>query len=132
VDREILVRCVRECFACAAICTCCADASLGEDELAELIPVVRSSLDCAEACVDTGWLVAGQVTVDVDLICAAVEFCAEACRVCAEECERHAARYEQCRRCAEACQRCRLACERLLLSLTGWMNEEPPAPDGHR
>ena len=34
LDREHLLRCVDECFDCSATCTACADACLGEPDVA--------------------------------------------------------------------------------------------------
>src|SRR5262249_57600371 len=34
--REVLVRCIDECLACVQSCTACADASVAEDEVADL------------------------------------------------------------------------------------------------
>ena len=36
VSRDILARCIEECFACAATCTSCGDACLSEEMVAEL------------------------------------------------------------------------------------------------
>lgn len=113
LDHDTLLRCVDECFECALICTACAESGLDGEKPHELILVVRSSLACADVCVEAGRLLTRSTGPDFRLISAVLEFCADACRVCAEECERHAARHELCGSCAEACRRCRMACERL-------------------
>src|SRR5918996_792907 len=89
--RDALLRCAEECLDCGASCTACADASLSESDLAELIGVIRVCLDCAT-----------------------IEACASACVACAEECDRHAAHHEHCRICADVCRRCKAACDEAL------------------
>ena len=98
VDREVLVRCIEECLDCGASCTACADASLAESHIQELVRVIRLSLDCADSCDAT------------------VAACVAACRACAEECERHA-HHEHCRVCAEVCRQCERACDDLLAAI---------------
>ena len=50
VDREALLRCIDDCFDCAATCISCADACLGEDDVRDLVRCIRLCLDCADAC----------------------------------------------------------------------------------
>ena len=50
LDRELLLRCIDDCFDCAATCTACADACLGEPGVPELVRCVRLNLDCADIC----------------------------------------------------------------------------------
>jgi len=116
VDAEALARCIEECFTCEATCTSCADACLGEDDVADMVGCIRTDLDCADVCSATGRILARQGSGGADLR-GALEVCAQACRVCAEECERHAEHHEHCRICAEVCRRCEEACEGLLASL---------------
>jgi len=114
VDRDALLRCIEECRECAASCTACADACLSEDDVPELVRVIRLCLDCADACDATGRIVTRQAASDLGLIRAIIESCAVACLTCAEECEQHATHHEHCRLCAEVCQRCKQACDDLL------------------
>jgi hypothetical protein len=114
LDLDTLLRCVEECFDCAASCTACADASLSEDDVQELIRVIRLCLDCADACEATGRIVTRQTAPDLGLFRAMLEACSAACLASAEECERHAAHHEHCRVCAEVCRRCKTACDDLL------------------
>ena len=116
VDREVLVRCIQECLDCGASCTACADASLAESHLQELIHVIRLSLDCADACDATGRVVTRQTTPDTAVLRATVAACARACLACADECERHA-HHEHCRVCAEVCRQCKQACDDLLAAI---------------
>ena len=119
LDREVLLRCIEECLDCSASCTACADASLGESELAELRRCIRLNLDCADACETTGRIVTRQTSPDRRVIRAIVEACAVACFACAEECERHAAHHEHCRVCATVCRRCKQACDDLVAAIDG-------------
>jgi hypothetical protein len=117
LDRDVLVRCITECFECATSCTACADADLAENDVGELRHCIRLCLDCADACEATGRIVIRQTAPDLGVLGAMVEACLVACRACAEECERHAAHHEHCRICAEACRRCEQACADLLASI---------------
>jgi hypothetical protein len=110
---QVLLRCARECFDCAAGCVACADVSLSENDY-ELIPLIRIVLDCGAACERTGRIAILQSAADIHLIRDVIEGCAAACLSCAKECERHVDGHEQCRRCAEVCRRCMAACEELL------------------
>ena len=117
LDRDVLLRCIDECFDCAATCTSCADACLGEPDVAELARCVRLCLDCADACDTTGRVVTRQTEPDLGVVRAVVEACATTCRVCGDECERHAAHHEHCRISAEVCRRCEQACNELLAAI---------------
>jgi Domain of Unknown Function (DUF326) len=117
LDRELLLRCIDECFDCAATCTACADACLGEPDVAELVACVRLDLDCADVCNAVGRVVTRQTEVDRAVVRAAIEACIVVCRACGDECERHAAHHDHCRVCAEACRRCEQACSDLLTSI---------------
>lgn len=114
VDRGVLERCIEECLDCRASCTACADASLSEPDVQEMIRVIRLCADCADACDATGRIVARQTAPSVELVSATIRACASACLACAEECDRHAAHHEHCRVCAEVCRRCKQACDDLL------------------
>ncbi len=117
VDREVLARCIEECFSCSATCTSCADACLSEEMVAELRKCIRLNLDCADICDASGRVLTRQTEYDAPTTKAQLEACREACRTCAQECERHAEMHEHCRICAEACRRCEQACEELLSAM---------------
>jgi uncharacterized membrane protein len=117
VEREALVRCIDECFSCAATCTSCADACLGEEKVQELVRCIRLNLDCADVCDVTGRVLARQTAFEPQLARHMLEACAAACRACAEECDRHADHHEHCRVCAEACRRCEQACNDVLSTI---------------
>jgi hypothetical protein len=116
-DRDALVRCIDDCFDCAATCTACADACLGEDNVQDLVRCIRRCLDCADACETTGRILTRQTEPDLAVVRAAIEACAAACRACGEECERHAGHHEHCRLCAATCRRCEQSCNDLLATL---------------
>jgi hypothetical protein len=117
LDRDLLLLCIDDCFDCAATCTACADADLGEEDVRELVRCARLCLDCADLCNATGRIVTRLTEPDVRVLGATLEACLVACRACAEECERHAAHHEHCRVCAEVCRRCEVSCADLLASI---------------
>ena len=117
VEPDALVRCIDECFSCAATCTSCADACLGEDMVQELVRCIRLNLDCADVCDVTGRVLARQTAFEPQLARHMLETCAAACRACADECDRHADHHEHCRVCAEACRRCEQACDYVLATI---------------
>jgi hypothetical protein len=117
LDRDLLLRCIDECFDCSATCTACADACLGESDVVELVRCVRLNLDCADVCEATGRVVTRQTEPDLAVLRAALQSCVVACVACAEECDRHAPHHDHCRVCAEVCRRCEQACSDLLANL---------------
>jgi hypothetical protein len=117
-DETLLIACIEACVECAHACTACADDSLAEPEVPQLIRSITLCLDCAVICEATRQVATRQTERDVGLVRAQVAACAEACRVCGAECERHAAHHEHHRICAEACHRCKAACARLAEALS--------------
>jgi hypothetical protein len=68
VDRDVLARCIDECFTCAQTCTSCADACLSEkDMVTELRKCIRLDLDCADICESTSGVVTHQTEYDAPL-----------------------------------------------------------------
>ncbi len=114
VDREVLARCIEECFSCSQTCTSCADACLSEERVGHLRKCIRLNLDCADICATTGAVLTRQTEYDAPTSKAQLEACREVCATCGEECGRHAQMHEHCRICEEACRRCQEACDRLL------------------
>ena len=106
-----LLRCIEECYDCAAVCTSCADACLAEGMVEQLRQCIRLTLDCADVCAATGRVASRRTGSHVAVIRAMVEACEMACRACGEECQAHASHHEHCRICAEACMRCAEACQ---------------------
>jgi hypothetical protein len=116
-DRELLFRCIDECFDCAGSCTACADACLGEPDVPDLVRCVRLCLDCADVCDSVGRVVTRQTEVTPGVTRAALEACIVVCRECGDECERHAHHHPHCRVSMEVCRSCEQACRDLLASI---------------
>ena len=114
VDREVLARCIADCYDCARSCTICADADLAEEDVAEMRRCTRLCLDSADVCIATGRMVSRQTEHEPETARAQVEACQHSCAACAEECERHAQHQEHCRLSAESCRRCEAACAAML------------------
>lgn len=117
LKRDLLLRCIDDCFDCSATCTACADACLGEQDVPELVRCIRLNLDCADVCDSVGRVLTRQTEPDLGVVRAGLEACVVTCSACAEECERHAAHHDHCRVCAEVCRRCEQACSDLLASM---------------
>ena len=118
LDATLLQQCIEACYECAAACTMCADASLGEQQIQMVIRSIRLCLDCADACMATGKIVSRQTESDWALIRAQLQACVVACRECDQECQRCARQgMEHCRVCAEVCRRCEDVCNRLMQAI---------------
>lgn len=102
---------------CATTCTQCADACLGERDVAELRRCIELNLDCADVCATTSRVIARITERPTEVVRPLLEACLAACRACAEECESHADHMEHCRICAQECRRCAEACHELLASM---------------
>jgi uncharacterized membrane protein len=116
VDAGMLAATIDALSDCAQACTACADADLGEPDLAELVRCIRLCLDCADVCTATVRVISRQTESDADVTRPMLEACAATCKSCGDECERHA-HHEHCRVCAEACRRCEQACRELLTAI---------------
>ena len=116
LEQKLLAFCID---ACVERQLACADACLGESDVAELRRCLRPNLDCAEICGATGTVIARALDADLELIRAQVEACARACATCGAECSGHAEKHELCRICAEQCRNCEDACPQLLRGLPG-------------
>jgi hypothetical protein len=119
LDRALLARCIDECLACLRSCTVCADASVAEDEVAEMRACIRLCLDCADACDATARVLSRQTEYVAATARAQVSSCRRLCAICAAECERHAAHHEHCRLCVEQCRRCEEACSAVQEAISG-------------
>jgi hypothetical protein len=117
LDRDLMLRCIDDCYDCSATCTGCADACLGEPDALDLTRSIRLNLDCADICDAVGRVLTRQTEIDLSVVRAAIEACVVACRACAVECEHHAAHHDHCRVCAEVCRRCEQTCRDLLASM---------------
>lgn len=104
-------------FQCAQFSVLCADACLGEEDVANLRECIRLNLDCADICNATGRLIARQAEPVPALWRATLEACIEACRASAAECAKHQDTHEHCRVTREACERAEQSCQALLQAL---------------
>ncbi|HTF08424.1 MAG TPA: four-helix bundle copper-binding protein [Asanoa sp.] len=118
LDRGKLAATIDTLDDCAEACTACAEACLGEPDVAELTMCIRTNLDCADVCASAARVLTRWTGYDASIGRAMLEACATACAVCAAECERHAAKHEHCRICAEACRRCEQSCRALLTEMS--------------
>src|SRR3954470_10682108 len=111
---QALIEAIDAAYACAQVCTSCADACLAEEMVAELRQCIRFNLDCADLCAAAGAVATRRTGSNEGVIRSLLEACAEACRLCGAECRGHAQKMEHCRICAEACERCEAACREAL------------------
>jgi hypothetical protein len=117
VDAGLLAVTIDALSDCAQACTACADADLGEQDLAELVRCIRLCLDCADVCAATVRVTSRQTETDAAVTRPLLEACAAACRSSGDECEHHARVHPHCGVCAEACRRCEQACRELLAAM---------------
>lgn len=115
---DALIHCIEECYDCGQACTTCADACLGEVNVADLVQCIRMNMDCADVCNATGAVATRRSGTNEIVIRTMLDACAIACRLCAEECERHAKDHEHCRICAEECRNCEEACRAAMRSMS--------------
>jgi len=116
IDRVQLTASIDACAECNQACTACADACLGEDDVADLTKCIRTCLDCADICATTSRVLSRQTGYDPNLTKAVLEACITACKASGEECARHVEHHLHCRICAEVCRRCEQACRDLAKS----------------
>ena len=102
---------------CALVCTFCADACLGEEDVADLRACIRMNQDCADICDTTARVLSRLSGSGTDVARLQVETCEAICGSCAAICEEHAAMHEHCKECAEVCRRCEACCNEILGSL---------------
>ena len=115
---------------CAATCTACADACLGEPEhLEKLRRCIVTNLDCADVCASTVRLLTRQTETPHELVHAQLHACVIACQLCADECERHAEMHDHCRINAESCRHCQERCNFLLGEISSSGTAEEASPD---
>ena len=105
---------IEGCLDAAQACTACADACLGEADVAALRACIGLDLDCADVCGATARVLSRQTRYDAFLVQRLLHACVRACRSCSEECERHAAHHRHCAICTDACRSCERACLVLL------------------
>ena len=102
------------CLDCLQTCTSCANACLGEDDVAEMAECIALDQNCADLCATTARVLSRPVDADSRLVHPLLQACVRACSSCAEECARHAKHHQHCAICAQACRACLAACTTLL------------------
>lgn len=115
---DALIAAIEECFDCSQTCTTCADACLGEDNVADLVQCIRLNLDCADLCATAGTVATRRSGSNEPVIRALLQACETACQLCAEECDRHARMHDHCRICAAECRACQESCRQAVQSMS--------------
>lgn len=108
--RSALAACIEACLDCAQTCGACADACLGEANVAELTQCIRLNQDCSDLCAATAMVASRQTGSNPGVVRRLLETCAEACRHCGDECASHAGHMAHCAVCAAACRACEATC----------------------
>jgi len=116
-ELSMLTQTIEACWDCAVVCTSCADACLGEQQVQMLTRCIRLNLDCADICQTTARLLGRQTETEPQLLRAQLEACVVCCRVCAQECGNHAEMHQHCRICRTACQNCEQMCQQMIARL---------------
>ena len=117
LDHDTLGLTIDRLLDCAEACTACADACLGEDEVADLTRCIRLNLDCADVCAATARVLSRQTSSDDRLNLDLLQACVAICQTCGDECSRHADHHLHCRLCADACAEAEEACRELIAVL---------------
>ena len=118
LDRTLLARVIEEALVCFQTCTACADACLGEGNVAGLTTCIRTCLDCATICAATVEVLSRHTGYDADVTRAQLQACIAACKAAGDECEHHAQMHQHCRICADTCRSCEQACRDLLAAMS--------------
>ena len=117
LETRDVTNCIEACRECLVVCTSCADACLGEQNIQMLVGCIRLDLDCADVCETTAKILIRQTETNMQLLRSQLETTVTASRLCAEECEKHAEMHQHCRICASACRNCEQMCRQLLSGL---------------
>lgn len=105
---SLILKAAQAAIECAAVCSACADACLGEGDLEDLRSCIRLNLDCADICHATARVLGRRTASELSVAGALLNACAEVCQSCAEVCAQH--EHPHCRACAAVCQACAQAC----------------------
>jgi hypothetical protein len=111
---DAVVDAIEACMTSAQVCTACANACLGEDDVSELRTCTARCERCADLCTTTVRVLSRPFGADHFVTHRTVHACVRACSLSAEECERHASHHRHCEICARACRACVKACSALL------------------
>ncbi|HEX2969607.1 MAG TPA: four-helix bundle copper-binding protein [Bacteroidales bacterium] len=95
---------------CAVDCIHCANACLEEDNVKDLVKCIKLDKECADTCLFTAEMLAGNATLSEEIL----NLCVKICDSCGDECEKHASHMEHCRICAESCRSCAEECRSLV------------------
>jgi len=107
MNRQQHQSCIDACSACAQDCEDCANACLGERDVAEMAECIRLDRDCASIC----WTAAAFMSRGSPFAADLCRVCADVCDACGDECAKH--KPEHCQRCARACRHCAEECRRM-------------------
>lgn len=116
-DVDLLKTTIERLAACAHACTACADACLGEPDVAALAACIRLNLDCADICSAAEQILTRRTESDPDLHRGLLETAVLYTQACARECDRHGERHGHCRMCADRCRLAEDACRQSLLQV---------------
>ena len=112
-----LAKAIEELLSCAQVCTSCADACLGEGNVADLTQCIRLNLDCADVCLAAGSVATRRTGSNEEVIKAMLQAAVEAARKCGEHCGEHASMMDHCRVCHESCEAARTSVEAALRAM---------------
>jgi uncharacterized membrane protein len=117
VEANDLAEAIDALSACAVTCTTCADACLGEQDVASMRDCIRACTACADLCATAARALSRTGGYDLPVLRNLLEAVAKACSTCGDTCEGHGEHHKHCRVCAEACRRCEQAVQRVLTGL---------------
>ena len=108
--------CMKECARCAKECESCFNhcAHMVAEGKKEHLRTLKTSVDCADFCVDAAKMMARHGPF-MTLMCDA---CAKACDACGAECEKFPTD-EHMKRCGQACRDCAKACRDMVKAMGG-------------
>lgn len=108
---DSLSKAIEELLSCAQVCTSCADACLGEDNVADMRQCIRLNLDCADVCFAAASVATRRTGSNEEVIKAMLQAAVTSTRKCGDMCGEHASMMEHCRVCHESCEAARKAVE---------------------
>src|SRR4029079_9923477 len=94
MTHDIYQDCIDACVVCAQVCEHCADACLGERDVANMVDCIRLDRACAAICRAASVFMRSNSEFAQE-ICG---LCADVCDACATECRKH--QMDHCQQCA--------------------------------
>ena len=79
-DHEKVIECITACYSCLEAYNACADACLGEKDVAQMVQCIRDCNDCADVCLATARIISRFTRTDFKLAGAQLRACIQACR----------------------------------------------------